>query len=176
MCFHNFPIAPSVLAEPELPKTALRTCWRINRDHLVSLVSSYQEDFTYYRYSGKNNTSLHGGILRGPPHKILYMYIQCTWLCYGSKLNSGWNFLTYVNSQILLSPIPDYSWIRLRSKKDIENQPTILDKNVKKNAPRMFNFRIYFPPKSSTLKILLPPPPPKKKQCWGVIGTSLLLT
>ena len=40
---------------------------------------------------------------------------------------------------------------------------TILDKNVKKNAPCMFNFRL-LPSKPGSLKILTPPPPPKKKQ------------
>ena len=40
---------------------------------------------------------------------------------------------------------------------------TILDKNVKKNAQCMFNFRL-LPSKPGSLKILTPPPPPKKKQ------------
>ena len=52
------------------------------------------------------------------------------------------------------------------SPKDLlKNVPysTILDKNVKKNAPCMFNFRL-LPSKPGSLKILTPlPPPPQKK-------------
>ena len=38
-----------MLAEPELLKTALQTCWKINQDHLAYLVSWDREDFTYYQ-------------------------------------------------------------------------------------------------------------------------------
>ena len=43
---------------------------------------------------------------------------------------------------------------------------TILDKNVKKNAPCMFNFRL-LPSKPGSLKILTPPPPQKKNNIEG---------
>ena len=49
------------------------------------------------------------------------------------------------------------------SPKDLlKNVPysTILDKNVKKNAPCMFNFRL-LPSKPGSLKILTSPPPQK---------------
>ena len=57
------------------------------------------------------------------------------------------------------------------SPKDLlKNVPysTILDKNVKKNAPCMFNFRL-LPSKPGSLKILTPlrPPPPKKNNIEG---------
>ena len=45
-------------AEPELPKTALCTFWKINGDHLALLVSSNREDFAYYQYNENNDTSL----------------------------------------------------------------------------------------------------------------------
>ena len=53
------------------------------------------------------------------------------------------------------------------TKRCAKNVPysTILDKNVKKNAPCMFNFRL-LPSKPGSLKILTPPPrppPPSKK-------------
>ena len=78
-CFQNFPIPPCALAKPDLPKTALRACWKIDGDHLARLVSSYWEDFAYYQYNElkkktilayyqynelkkKNDTPLRGGI------------------------------------------------------------------------------------------------------------------
>ena len=55
-------------------------------------------------------------------------------------------------------------------------QPSILDKNVKKNACCVSNFRM-LPSKPRSLKILPhSPPPPKKKQCWSVAGTFLFPT
>ena len=49
-------------------------------------------------------------------------------------------------------------------------QSTILDKNVKKNARFMFNFRIL--PSKARLTQDTPPSPPKK-QCWSVARTFL---
>ena len=50
-CFQNFPIPPCALAKPDLPKTALCACWKINGDHLARLVSSNWEDFAHYQYN-----------------------------------------------------------------------------------------------------------------------------
>ena len=50
---------------------------------------------------------------------------------------------------------------------------TILDKNVKKNARCMFNFRIL--PSKARFTQDTPPSPPKK-QCWSVARTFLLPT
>ena len=50
---------------------------------------------------------------------------------------------------------------------------TILDKNVKKNARYMFNFRIL--PSKARFTQDTPPSPPKK-QCWSVARTFLLPT
>ena len=51
---------------------------------------------------------------------------------------------------------------QMSPKEELQNVPysTILDKNVKKNAPCMFNFRL-LPFKPGSLKILTPPPPKK---------------
>ena len=51
---------------------------------------------------------------------------------------------------------------------------TILDKNVKKNAHSMSNFRTL--PSKARFTQDTSPSPPQKKQSWSVAGTFLLLT
>ena len=58
--FPEFPNTTLRACLPELPKTASRTCWKINRDQFARLVSSNREDFAYYQCNKKNDTSLGG--------------------------------------------------------------------------------------------------------------------
>ena len=60
-CFPDLPIPPWAVAETELPKTTVHACRKINRDHFARLASLNREDFAYYQYREKNDTSLRGG-------------------------------------------------------------------------------------------------------------------
>ena len=78
-----------------------------------------------------------------------------------------------VTTQIWVVLLIGWTYISTSQFKIASTKPTILDKNVKKNARCMFHFRI-LPPKARFTQDTRPSPP--KKQCWSVARTFLLPT
>ena len=65
---------------------------------------------------------IHKFVLKKGKKKQVYHHMIHWWQCmrYRSKLNSGLNFLTWVNSQFPLSArSPNYSWIRTRRQRKL---------------------------------------------------------
>ena len=94
-------------------------------------------------------------------------------------LHSLCTLLTMVDPRQILFQKPLWHWgFKSNSKKNLSlkkpsSRATILNKNVKKNTPPMFHFRILHSKDRCSQDTS---PSPQKKQCWRVTGTFLVRT